>query len=160
MCCVCSCFIFPSSAAPSLFCRRHLPPPRAVCRHLLCRSNLDQKHEHTGPGKKKKSQAFPWHLYTSFLLIILGATAPPAHSYPTHSAPRALSSGEVAWLYIIHGPRDVSHVSYGRSDKTERRREYQEQRRRERRRGTNPLAPVASHSALHFKCACWCTGRL
>lgn len=41
--------------------------------------------------------------------------------YPTHSALRALSSGEVAWSYIIHGSCDLRRVSYGRSNKMEYR---------------------------------------
>lgn len=46
--------------------------------------------------------------------------------YPTHSALRVLSSGEVAWSYIIHGSCDLRRMSYGRSNKMEYRWGYDE----------------------------------
>lgn len=52
--------------------------------------------------------------------------------YPTHSALCALSSGEVAWSYIIHGSCDLRRVSYGRSNKMECRWGYDEHKTGER----------------------------
>lgn len=41
--------------------------------------------------------------------------------YPTRGALQALSSGKVAWSYIIHGSCDLRCVSYGRSNNMEHR---------------------------------------
>lgn len=41
--------------------------------------------------------------------------------YPTRGALQALSSGKVAWSYIIHGSCDLRCVSYGRSNNMEYR---------------------------------------
>lgn len=127
-----------------------LKPFPDMCCHLLWSQKLDQNTN----IESQKSQAFAWYLYTSS-----SSSSVPLHLsplYPTHSALRALSSGEVVWLYIIHGSCDVRHVSYGRSNKMEYRREYEEQHSGRHK----TLSPVALHSTLHFKCACWCTEQL
>lgn len=108
-----------------------------MCCHLLWSQKLDQNTN----TESQKSQAIAWYLYTSS-----SSSSVPLHLsplYPTHSALGALSSGEVVWLYIIHGSCDVRHVSYGRSNKMEYRREYEEQHR-ERHRTLSLLLPCTT----------------
>lgn len=102
-CVVCAVVLFSLLARSSTFfpgatCRRLEPSPE-VCRRLLCRSNLDRKTQTHG-ARQKKSQAFPWHLYTFFLLIILAAAAPqPARSGPRCAARPFIWRGGVVVYY-------------------------------------------------------------